>query len=585
MKIMVLDSGIRSDHPAMRNLKYCGYSLFLENNTLIKDNDITDKIGHGTAICHIIHKKCPEDEIKVIKIFNETMSITEEHLVKILEYVYINENVDIINLSLGLNICRSDHSLYEICKKIRNKGVYIISAFDNTGSVSYPAAFDCVIGVDTTNNLKNDNEYEYVESSLVNIRVKAGPYRLAWIKPDYILADGSSFACAFFTTILAKQVRKGISLLENATYINNCIKRSRHYAERPEFLMKNVAIFPLNKEMHCLLKFYHNLDFHIHSVYDIKYSGRVGASIKNLLNDRSSADLIVQDINNINWNQIDTLILGHLDELLYLLHDEKLMIKIINEAICNGKNIYSFDPIEINYDHIYYPSIEEFDIPNNYGKLYQIPTPVLGVFGTSSKQGKFTLQLILRNKLKALNYNIGQLGSEPSSLLYGMDEIFHFGYNQRLQITEIDKISILNDKMHKISEKNYDLIITGSQSGTVPYNFNNLVNYPMSQLSFLYGTSPDAVILVVNVYDTLDYIIRTISVIENASDCHVIAICLFPMKIKEGFAGLSGVKTKITEEELINAKISLHKSLCRPIFELGNNSDMDELVLSIIDFF
>lgn len=75
--------------------------------------------------------------------------------------------------------------------------------------------------------------------------------------------------------------------------------------------------------------------------------------------------------------------------------------------------------------------------PIPFGKLYRNPKPVLGVFGTSSRQGKFTLQLILRKHFTELGYVIGQIGTEPTAALFEMDADFHFGYNTNTDIRKV----------------------------------------------------------------------------------------------------------------------------------------------------
>lgn len=94
------------------------------------------------------------------------------------------------------------------------------------------------------------------------------------------------------------------------------------------------------------------------------------------------------------------------------------------------------------------------------GKLYRISKPILCEVGTSSKQGKFSLQLAISEQLVKFSYNIGQLGAEPSSLLFGMDECFHFGYSSDCNLPIDNIVSYVN----QISQKDSDIIISGCQS-------------------------------------------------------------------------------------------------------------------------
>ncbi len=236
--------------------------------------------------------------------------------------------------------------------------------------------------------------------------------------------------------------------------------------------------------------------------------------------------------------------------------------------------------------NIFWPQINKENLSDyRFGKLEKIAVPILGVFGTSARQGKFTLQMLLRERLLNKGYSVGQLGSEPSALLYGFDEVYPFGYNGTVSISDFEAISELNSQMSRIASKDYDIILVGSQSGTVPYDIGNLAQFPIKQIAFLYGTCPDAVVLCVNPYDDTDYISRTVFFIESAVNCKVIALCLFPMKIKEGFAGLSGAKEKLADTECRQLKQSLTEVFHIPVVILGLPEDMELLLKTTEDFF
>ena len=111
---------------------------------------------------------------------------------------------------------------------------------------------------------------------------------------------------------------------------------------------------------------------------------------------------------------------------------------------------------------------------------------MLGVFGTSSQQGKFTLQLIIRDLLLKAGYSVGQIGSEPHSELFGMDYSFPFGYNQSIYVRDDDVILYLNSAIHSLCDEN-DIIIVGSQANTIPYDYGNLDRYMLRQHLFLWA--------------------------------------------------------------------------------------------------
>ncbi len=80
--------------------------------------------------------------------------------------------------------------------------------------------------------------------------------------------------------------------------------------------------------------------------------------------------------------------------------------------------------------HLVYPSIspEEVECALQSDETYSpVDVPVLGLFGTSAQQGKFTLQLALRRRLLQMGYQVGQIGIEHQAELFGMAFDFLIG--------------------------------------------------------------------------------------------------------------------------------------------------------------
>ena len=80
------------------------------------------------------------------------------------------------------------------------------------------------------------------------------------------------------------------------------------------------------------------------------------------------------------------------------------------------------------------------------------------------------------------------------------------GYNSSVYLIELESILYLNYIMHCLDEKENDLIMVGSQSGTVEYDYGNVALYNFPQKTFLLGTLPDIIVLCVNSYDDENYI-------------------------------------------------------------------------------
>lgn len=590
--VVIIDSGVENCSNE-EGIYFLSNGLeFVQNSKLFTDN-----VGHGTAIYTIIKSHNSNAQCFHIKVFNkENDSINEDVLIYVLNYIYKNIECKYINMSLGISISVKRTELYEICQRLKEKGVILVSAFDNMEVISYPAAFDNVIGVASSSDCTKITDVTFMDHPIVNVCGKGGLQRVKWTDSRYIFTQGNSYACAHITGILSKSSCKNME--ESLLYLQNvAIKKynRKDYIKPiplPHISKGSKAIlFPFNKEMHSLVRFGHLLCVDIVDVYDVRQSARVNASTNKLLNTTTVADYIIKNIENINWDSFDIFVLGHTDELRRVLGSTEFVEQIILQAYHAGKYIYCFDDISdivkkhsLSLGQIYYPKtmIENIDhIP--LGMLYRPWVPMLGVFGTTSKQGKFTLQLILREKFLRDGYCVGQIGTEPSAYLFGMDLCFHFGYHSTTNISRQNMVSYLNSEINNISQKDVDIIISGCQSGSVTYDFGNAKYYTFAQSEFLLGTLPDAVILCVNSYDEIDYVRRTIQYIESCADSKVIALVVYPMGYNNQLGRSRLVHLSDTELNRIASELSGQFSI--PAYILGKESDMEKLYASVIAFF
>jgi len=602
IKIVVVDSGIQAAHKVFKGKSINGISIgYDDNHNITIKDDTNDQHGHGTAVCSIISKIIPKASIYVIKIFHESLEADAELLCYTLDHIYRNIDCNIVNLSLGMTRCNDIQGLYDKCRNLVSKGITIISGFDNNGAISYPAAFNNVIGVDSGTYCKNESDFEYVESDIINIRAKGGMQRLAWINPEYMILTGTSFASAYVTAQTAKFLQTGITgkerIMEEFKRISihrfsgmgSQIKDNRNKFAKDYFKINKAMLFPYNKEMHSIINFQDLISFEIADVCDVRFTGRVGSQAKSITG-YESKKFTIQNIDKYNWeNDFDTVILGHLSEIENLINKD-IKSEIISKCIQYRKNIFCFDSLA-NYKVLiegtgikaYYPSIDNDDIPiNRFNKLFRINSPVLGVFGTSSKQGKFTLQLLMRRKLMQIGYKVGQLGTEPQSLLFGMDAVYPMGFNSTVNVNRFQSIQVLNDMMRQIDMSSPDLIITGSQSGTVPYDTGNLTHYTVKQMEFLMGTLPDAMVLCVNPYDDLEYIARTISVLENLTVSKVICLAIYPFTYKnKWYFSLS----KMNNEDLLGFRKAIKDKFNLNSYIIGDTEDLDLLIDECTDYF
>ena len=95
-------------------------------------------------------------------------------------------------------------------------------------------------------------------------------------------------------------------------------------------------------------------------LYDVKYSFNVGSSTDKLLNIITDNPFTIKKIDDINWEAIDTLIIGHTRSLLNsIMNDDEFLVKLLNDAQERKKNVYSFDELPVQFKNN-----EQFRSPN-----------------------------------------------------------------------------------------------------------------------------------------------------------------------------------------------------------------------------
>ncbi len=90
---------------------------------------------------------------------------------------------------------------------------------------------------------------------------------------------------------------------------------------------------------------------------------------------------------------------------------------------------------------------------------------------------------------------------------------------------------------------------------------------------------------IINTFDEIEYIHRTIQFIVASVNCKVIALVVFPMDIREDWSGVYGTKEKLSDKKYENLKSSLYSNLHISVFKLGDEADMKQLFQKILSFF
>lgn len=165
VKAAVIDSGCDTNQMSDPRLSK-GISFINNDNgyKLIKSDNYSDQLGHGSACIDIILQIAPSVEIIPIKVFGSTLETSTEILVAAINYA-IDNGAHVINLSLGTKLEEALYPLYIICEKARKEKVICISSNSNSDLNSYPAIFENVISV-RTGKMKSKFDFVYSEDEI-----------------------------------------------------------------------------------------------------------------------------------------------------------------------------------------------------------------------------------------------------------------------------------------------------------------------------------------------------------------------------------------------------------------------------------
>lgn len=507
-----------------------------KDNAIQITNDFEDDFGHGTAIYHILKDACPNAYFYIVKMFENEHLDDSTVLLEALKHM-LSIDCDFIIISSGTYVIENIEQLNRIIKELTKQNKVIISAFSNDGGLSYPAAHQNVIGVDTCANIPANTIY-IVKNSPIQLILPNKKYRLKWLNEKKVIVQGTSFAAALilaeFVNIYEKKHTKDKEVL-----IENISKQKRVIVYdtfdfktllQPKFFntLQNsrIAVFPFSKETSVLaanesLVSAANIEY-----YDVRCSGKVGINIQKLIH-HGKNNKKIRDVDELHHrDDYDLIVCGHCD-VLNQLTSKNWSLELIELAAKKNKYFLSFDPIQgLDCQQMFSPPMLEKYSDVNLGKMWHVNAPVLGVFGTSRSQGKFTLQLKLREKFIKDKYKVVQVSTEPSGNLFGIDYICPIGYNASVKLKGTEATLFYNSIMHLCDENEPDIIMFGSQSSTIAANLHDIRYNTAYQLDVLLGFNPDAVVLVVNRFDNMDYIVKTIRFIESVGQAKVLCLVI-----------------------------------------------------------
>jgi hypothetical protein len=616
MKIGIIDSGIEKTHRRLKNSIITDEVYFDLGDNSIK-YDVTDYCGHGTSIASIIAQTISTAELCIVKIFNNSLITEEKQLIKAINWC-IDNSVDVINMSLGIQNENPSRELHDMCLKAYEKNIIIVaSAHYILSKPSYPAFYPYVFGV-TEGRVSNSSEFGFIPDYPIEFVAKGDIHRIAHLNDSFKFSSGTSYACAYFTGIVANHIQQYPEISSIDEIRNSLIEKSNpqivptqsnmRYIDIPHIISNNIgiiaerlfdksklkkglgrlALFPVSeKEMNSFL------DFPEHSIAPISMYIDYPRSFSS-----KKEKIHIQDqmISNADILEFDTLVSGYFHEnLLYA--NQKFGYDILRKIISVNKNIYLFDNrlVKSITNHpefkgnIYCPEIMEEKAADilQFKNIGKVKTPVIAVIGTSNKQGKFTTQLRLKEILDKEGYRVSHISTEPQGELLGANFTFPIGLNSTVKIPphtwDITIDALIKAMTYYL---NPHIVIGGIQGWMIPLNLN--FTHACDMLHFLNGLQPDALICAINPNDSIETIHRNVQAAQIMTRAKVLFYTITPWlrTLKKTVTGHKVITKQLLSEEELQQRIIYYGDILRlPVINIKDKHNDCHVLDAIEKYF
>ena len=197
VSIAIVDSGVHPGHPHIGRI--AGGVAIDDQGTV--GGDLTDRLGHGTAVAAAIQEKAPDAALLAVKVFDRELQTTGRALVEAIRWA-VAARISIVNLSLGTVNRDHETALGAAVAEAVSSGVLIVAAAPGDGAVWLPAALPEVIGVSAADLARDSCEIERRADGRIRARASGLPRPIPGVPPSRNV-QGTSFAVANTTGLLA----------------------------------------------------------------------------------------------------------------------------------------------------------------------------------------------------------------------------------------------------------------------------------------------------------------------------------------------------------------------------------------------
>lgn len=248
--VAVIDTGIDPNHPVFQNLLVPGYdftrnqagegdetadvlfpsqpsadpdgSAWTNPNTAAKVTQSTAAVvdgnpaygdfGHGTMVAGIIHLVAPGAMLMPLKAFSANGTGYTSDIVRAI-YFAVQNNANVLNMSF--NLAAASQEVKSALDYATFNGLISVASAGNNGedTVVYPAAYNNVVGVASTNNQDQRSSFSNYGTPPVWVAAPGEGVVTTYPFSTYAAGWGTSFSAPFVSGTAALMLDSGSSLL------------------------------------------------------------------------------------------------------------------------------------------------------------------------------------------------------------------------------------------------------------------------------------------------------------------------------------------------------------------------------------
>ncbi len=201
--VAVIDSGVEGTHSAIGGALVESVRVELDGDAaIVRPDEATDPVGHGTACAGIIHALAPAASIVSVRVLGPDNRGKGIAFATGLEWA-IGRGASIVNLSLSSRSEALFGTFHDLADRAYFANTMLVCSANNVAIASYPSLFAAVVSV-AAHDVRDAETWFYNPRPPVEFGAYGLDVDVAWKDGGRIVATGNSFAAPHLAAYAAR---------------------------------------------------------------------------------------------------------------------------------------------------------------------------------------------------------------------------------------------------------------------------------------------------------------------------------------------------------------------------------------------